>query len=441
MQFEQNGKSLEDYVSSSWAEISEACTRCGKCVEVCPVVPFDPLLMGATPSEIVDGVIGFAEATSPRVLQPASKAWIEQCNGCGDCIPVCPVNINPRRMLMLANSRLSAVYQPTPHLFQKMARSIRILVSMQLIPEDTARLMRPSGKEHADVIFYTGCNPVRNPNLLFNSMMLLDALSVNYEVVGGPAACCGIVHSKWEGELSRGGKVSETTLKRFGKFEPEKVLNWCPSCEIHLGETIKNYREVQFDFGHITAYLLEHKSELVKRFSRPVNKRVLVHTHTGKPEVGQSVMQLLESVPGLEIVHEAQEPAYMCGASGSERAPQLKAYGRAKTLELAKESRVDAVVSLYHACHRQLKADGLAHGFNVVNFTEILVRALGQEPYEDTFDRFIGRTDWLQVVEESSDLLHENGVDFDAQKLAEVLPEILGSTEWKGGLCAFAPSD
>lgn len=439
MQNISSGASLEDYVSASWDDISAACTRCGKCVEVCPVVPFSPALTEAAAPAVVDGVLRFAQSSDQTVL-PASKAWIEQCNGCGECIPVCPVEINPRRMLMLANSHLSAVHQPTPHLFQKMARSIRILVSMQVIPEDAAQLLRPTGKENIDVVFYTGCNPVRNPNLLFNSMMLLDALKVSYEVVGGPAACCGIVHSKWEGELKKGGKVSETTLKRFGRFEPEKVLNWCPSCEIHLEETIKNYREVKFEFGHITQYLLEHKAELEKLFTHPVNKRVLVHTHQGMPEVGQNVVQLLKAVPGLEIVHEVQEPAYMCGASGSERAPALKAHGRAKTLELAKDPSIDAVVSLYHACHRQLKTEGLAHGFQVVSFTEILVLALGDEPYEDTFDRFVGRNDWLEMVRESSALLQENGVDFDPEKLAEVLPEILGSAEWKGGLCAFAPS-
>ena len=35
--------------------------------------------------------------------------------------------------------------------------------------------------------------PIRTPHLLFNAMAILDALEVDYEVVGGPGACCGII--------------------------------------------------------------------------------------------------------------------------------------------------------------------------------------------------------------------------------------------------------
>ncbi len=434
-----NQATLADYVADSWNDILDTCTRCGKCVEVCPVVPHAPGLSDAPAGDVVAGVLSFIREPGQAVAQH-SKTWMAQCNGCGECIPACPVGINPRRMVMLANAQVSKIEQPTPYLFQKMARSIRILAGMQMIPEDAARLLRPARPRDVDIVFYTGCNPVRNPNLLFNSMMLLDALKVNYEVMGGPAACCGIVHSKWEGDLPKGGKMSEATLVRFGQFKPEKVLNWCPSCEIHLGETIKGYREVQFEFGHITRFLMERKADLKKLFAHAVRKRVLVHTHQGMPEVGKDVVELLKAVPGLEIVHEVEEPAYMCGASGSERAPELKTHGRAKTLEFAKAAEVDVVISLYHACHRQLKAAGLQHGFEVVNFTEILVRALGEEPYEDTFERFLGRNDWRQVVKESEALMAANGIDMDPERLAEVLPEIVAATEWKGGLCSFAPS-
>ncbi len=431
--------SLVQFVDKSWADILDACTRCGKCVEVCPVVPFAPGLSAAEPQSVISGVLDFMGGAIPA-MPPASATWARQCNGCGDCIPACPEGINPRRMIMMACSKVSTVHNPTPHAFRKMARAIRIMVSMQLVPADVAKLLRPPEARDVDVIFYTGCNPIRTPHVLFNMMTVLDELGVEYEVMGGPSACCGIVHSKWEGDVQKGGRVSEQTLHRFGDFKPEKVLSWCPSCQIHLGETIKGYREVKFEFDHVTTFLFEHEAELISRFKTPVNRRVMVHTHHGMPEIGQNVLRLLRAIPGLTVIEELEEPGYMCGASGSDRSPELKAHVRKTTIERCQEEGVDALVSLFHACHLQLSNEGRKHGFEVVNFTELLVLALGAEPCKDTVEPFRLLNDWSAMVRDAAPLLKANGINMDPAELAAVLPEVFTSAEFRGGLCSFAPA-
>ncbi|MET4579631.1 (Fe-S)-binding protein [Ottowia thiooxydans] len=442
METQQNNvpQTLTSFYAHAWEDLLSNCTRCGKCVEVCPVVPFDATLAAAQPVDVVTGVLDFMKDSS-QPMREDSALWTYQCNGCDECIPACPVDINPRRMLMLANAEVSAKTHPTPHMFQKMARAIRILVSMQLVPEDAARLLKLKKPKDVDVVFFTGCNPVRTPQLLFNAMSVLEALGVNYEVMGGPASCCGVIHSKWEGDLQRGGKVSEQTLHRFGTFNPKTVLNWCPSCSIHLTETIKDYRSVSFDFDHITKFLIEREDELHKLFTTPVNMRVVVHTHHGMHDVGQNVMRLMRAIPGLTIVDEIEEPGYMCGVSSAERAPALKEQVRAQTIARCKQDDVDALVSLYHACHRQLASDGKTHGFQVLNYADLLVRALGMEPYADTLEQFRGRTDYREMVREAAPLLEANGIDMDPDELARVLPEIFAMAEWRGGLCSFSPEE
>lgn len=430
--------SLEAYVDTTLEAISSACTRCGRCVEVCPVVPYVGLA-DQNPRDVVAGTIDFALGRAP--LRDAPAVWIGKCNSCGDCIPACPEGVNPRQLISLSASRMSRERQGTPYAFRKMARAIRIMVGMQLIPDDVARLLRPPKARDADVIFYTGCNPVRTPHVLFNAMTILDELGVDYEVMGGTSACCGVVHSKWEGDLKAGGRITESTLQRFGSFKPEKVLAWCPTCQIHLNETMSGYRKVEFTFEHITQFLLEHEAELAARFNTPVNLNVLVHTHHGMHEAGAAVMRLLRAIPGLNIIDELEEPAYMCGASGSERAPEMKAGARQVTIERAKDGSADALVSLYHACHLQLAGEGRRNGFQVVNFTELIVRALGCEPCEDTVEpyRIIG--DWKQMVREAAPMLKANGIDMDPDELAAVLPEVFTSAEFRGGLCRFAPDN
>ena len=168
---------MTEYFQRAWSEIEDACTRCGKCVEVCPVTPTVPAVAAVPPAQVVSGLFEFMGGGP---LSKATRRFANSCNSCGVCIPACPANVNPRRMVLLSLSRMSAVDKPAPEAYQKMARATKIFVAMQLLPNDFARMLRPPRAREVDVVFHGGCNPVRTPNLLFNLMTLLDALDVNY---------------------------------------------------------------------------------------------------------------------------------------------------------------------------------------------------------------------------------------------------------------------
>ena len=199
---------LVDFVEQAAADILRDCTQCGACVEICPVAPFAGVAEsdhGAT----VGGVLSVLRDGGE--LSGDAAAWAHQCDGCGKCLPACPEGINPRRMLMLANTKSAETASETPQLFRKMSRAIRLMAAMQLVPDDLARLLQPKAARDVDVVFYVGCNAVRTPHLLFNAMYVLDALEVDYEVLGGPSSCCGIIHTKWQGEIE--SRITELERK------------------------------------------------------------------------------------------------------------------------------------------------------------------------------------------------------------------------------------
>lgn len=426
---------LAQHVDIASAAILDACTRCGRCVEACPVVPYAGL-SESSPRTIIDGVLGTLADDVP--LAGEAAAWTQQCNGCGACIPACPEGVNPRQMVMLAQTRNVRHNPRTPQLFRKMSRAIRLMAAMQLVPADLDRLLQPPRAREAQAVFYLGCNAIRTPHILFNAMYVLDALEVDYEVVGGPSACCGIIHSKWEGDLKAGGKVSAITLERFGAFKPKKVLNWCPSCELHIGETIKGYREASFDFDHITKYFVEREDELKAKLTTPVPLRVLLHAHEGMAENGANVARLLRAIPGLTLVDTVIEAGYTCGGSGADRSPALKEKLRAETLRRAAGPGIDALVSLYHGCHGQLSVACRPLGIRVMNFTDLIVRALGGEPRADAMEGFRAISDWQEIARRAGPLVAANGIALDAEALAAVLPEVFAQAEFRGGLQAFA---
>ena len=76
--------------------------------------------------------------------------------------------------------------------FRHMAQAVRLLASMQLPSETLKKILAPAEQRTADVLFYTGCNVLRTPHIVLNVMDILDALELDFDVVGGTAHCCGV---------------------------------------------------------------------------------------------------------------------------------------------------------------------------------------------------------------------------------------------------------
>ncbi len=428
-------QTLASYFDRETAKVLGACTACGKCVEVCPVVPYVGL-KGAEPKAVASGVLDFLAQRAP--LTEAAAAFAHACNGCGECIPQCPEGVNPRKMLVLANTMRAGERTGTPQLFRKMSRAIRLMAGMQLLPAEFARVLAPPRRAEAEIVFYLGCNALRTPHLLFNAMYVLDALGADYEVVGGPGSCCGIVQSKWEGELGKGERMINATLTRFEGLNAEKVLSWCPSCNLHIGETLAGFHATSFEFGHFTGYLVEHLEELRTRFVRPLPLRAVLHAHVGLADLGRNVARVLGAIPGLDLVDTVAESGYTCGGSGCSRAPALMKKEHAALVERVRETRADVLVTFYHNCHAAFVPTEKEGGFRVLNYTDLLVEAMGATPHEDAFKRLRLIDDWKMIVEEAEPYLRANGIDFQREFLASILPDVFRMAEFTGGLDCFA---
>ncbi len=428
-------QSLANYFDSETAKVLGACTACGKCVEVCPVVPYAGL-KDADPKTVAHGVVDFLAHRAP--LAGVSATFAHACNGCGECIPACPEGVNPRKMLVLANTMHSGERNQTPQLFRKMSRAIRLMAGMQLLPAEFARVLNPPRRTQAEIVFYLGCNALRTPHLLFNAMYVLDALGADYEVVGGPGSCCGIVQSKWEGELGKGERMINATLTRFEGLSPEKVLSWCPSCNLHIGETLAGFRSTSFEFGHFTTYLSDHLDELRAKFIRPLPLKAVLHAHVGLADLGRNVTRVLSAIPGLELADTVLESGYTCGGSGCARAPEMMKKEHAQLIDRVRETGAGVLVTFYHNCHASFVRAESEGGFRVLNYTDLLVEALGAAPHDDVFKRLRLIDDWKMIVDEAEPYLRANGIDFDREFLEKILPDVFRMAEFTGGLDCFA---
>ena len=241
----------------------------------------------------------------------ASEQWARDCCGSAFCLDVCEHGINPRFMLAMARRALANQIpaaerkQSGKEAFKTMSRGVKTLTRLQLEPEQLARLSPAARQgednfEPPDLIFYTGCNLLKTPHIGLLCLDVLDRLEVTYDVLGGPANCCGIFQAR-AGDMENAGRQAYRTLDRFAQAKASQILSWCPTCQIQFGEvTIPGYERSDgdhmdrsgagIDMTMLPIYLAQNLDRLRPMMTRPVNRKVALHEYPGAKGVTESVM-------------------------------------------------------------------------------------------------------------------------------------------------------
>src|ERR1700761_9148018 len=81
--------------------MADACTRCGKCVEVCPATAAAGLSAEQRqhPVEVIDGIIDILHHGEGN---DAARKWASGCLLSGECVKACDYGVNPRFLLGMA---------------------------------------------------------------------------------------------------------------------------------------------------------------------------------------------------------------------------------------------------------------------------------------------------------------------------------------------------
>jgi len=398
-------------------EIVEQCSRCGRCVEVCPTA--GPAGVDrADPTAVVAQVLDLLQGAG----DPASAGarWAETCTGSGACRQACDDGVNPRFMLALTRVRLNEERAEEERratgqkAFHTMSRAVKVLSRLQLPADLVGRITRPARAEGADapdVVMYLGCNVLKTPHIAVLCLEVLDRIGTRYAVFGGPANCCGVIQFR-AGDTATAGRIGGRTVMGFAATRAPRVLTWCPTCNIQLGEIVMPATDPGFALEHVVPYIADRLDALRPHLVHPVRRRVALHEHPGVPGVTEGVVKILGAIPGLELVDLAQpRVGYMCNSLAP--VPAYKRELHARELAAAGTAGVDALVGIYHACHRELCAHEATLPFRIVNFLELVGEAMGVER-PDLFKQWKMMQDVDRVLAEIGDQVEREGLDPEA---------------------------
>jgi heterodisulfide reductase subunit D len=410
--------------------MADACTRCGKCVEVCPVT--EPGGLSAeelrNPAAVIGGVVDIVRTGRGN---EAARKWANACILSGECIKACDYGVNPRFLLHMARVKMARLAESAVQRkngvdgFRKVAREVTRLSRIQLDDALLERLGQGSKKsasheEPPDFVFYTGCNVLKTPHIALLALDIMDALGVTYEVMGGPTHCCGIVQMR-AGDVATSGRVAEGTLDKLAHSKTGQVLSWCPSCQVQFAETtlptIEKTRGAKpFEMTPFTLFIRKNLDRLRPLLRERVPMRIALHRHPGIAGVVEAAQDVWRAVPGIEIV-DLHQPAVGLQANSIRVLPAYRRQLQEQELEAAAAADVDALVAVYHSDHRELCAHERDWPFRIMNMYEIVGLSMGLSR-DDHFKRLKMMQDADAILADCRDLVEAHGLDVAATRAA-----------------------
>jgi Fe-S oxidoreductase len=407
------GKRVEDML--------DACTRCGKCVEVCPSVK-PAGISDMRSDDIISGVLDLVRAGD---VPEASRKWAASCMLSGECIKACDYGVNPRFLLAMARLGIAKADHELParrrqgvERYRDLSRDVTVLSRLQLDGEVLERLGQKSASvstpaDAPDFVFYTGCNVLKTPHIALLALDIMDVLGVSYQVMGGPSHYCGIMQLR-PGDIEMSGRMGSSTMEKLSRSKSGQVISWCPSCYVQFTEltlpTIEQQNGSQpFEMTPFIRFLNGRLAQLKPHLQRRVEMRVALHRHPGISGVMEAAAEILGAIPGVELV-DLKQPAVGLQSASVGVLPAFKRELQLNELQAARDAGVDALVAVYHSDHRELCAHERDWPFRIINILEVFGESMGLHR-QDRYKQLKIMQDADQIISECSDLITQHALD------------------------------
>jgi Fe-S oxidoreductase/nitrate reductase gamma subunit len=244
----------------------DACTRCGRCQDVCPAYASEKPL---SPKQLIQDLKGEWERVAAGVKNEdgiidkvIQEETLWSCTACLNCQVTCPVsiptfdkNIEMRRYLTLT---LSKTTSETRLLFKNLQqKNDPYGMGKRQRTEWTEGLgIKTVGEEEVEYLYWVGCVASlddRNRKVAKAFATILNKAGVSFGILGQEETCCGDPARRCGNEELYLG-LAQGNVELLNELGVKKIITTCPHCY----HTLKNeYPQIG---GKFEVY---HQSEII----------------------------------------------------------------------------------------------------------------------------------------------------------------------------------
>jgi heterodisulfide reductase subunit D len=377
----------------------DACTRCGECLNYCPVYAqrgeedIDPRGKIQAFKSFVRSQYGlWARIFGPKELDEEKlkkfSEMVYRCTLCGECSVSCPVSIDAKNLwLALRETLVEMGHYPKAaerlkgnllevHNISGDENEERVdwLEFLDELPDHGYQ------KERAQVVYFVGCVASYFPlvqKIPQAFVEILDKAGVDFTLLGGEEWCCGFpligAGMKKEAEALIGHNVE--MMKQKGV---ERAVFACPSCY----HTWMEEYDTDIEIFHSTQFI----KELIEEGKITFKEGTIKVTYHDPCDLGRASgvyeppREILRAIPGVDLVEmEAnREGCKCCGGGGNLEMvdPDLSAALAQEKIKEIQATGAETVITSCQQCVRTIMTTARRNKIPIkaMDITEFVLR-------------------------------------------------------------------
>ena len=395
----------------TWKQLLDldACTRCGRCQDACAAYFSGKAL---NPKQVIQDLKLHLQEVYPIPLvrkaiesrpdmatEVITEEVIWDCTTCRACQQACPIYIehidkivDMRRSLVMEKSQFPEPVQQALQCLGAREHPWRGTTATRTDWAEGLGVKVLSEDSNIDILYWVGCTAAleeRNMKVSAATTKILQAVGINFEILGIEESCCGDPARRM-GDEYLFQTLCQKNIELLQSYNVKKILTSCPHCFNTLKHEYPQFGG-DFEVIHHSQFIVDLIREgKLKLGGLDSNKVVAYHDscYLGRyNDIYQEPRDILTAIGGISKVELARcgSTSFCCGGGGGhmwmEEEPDKRV--NVKRTEQVIEAKVDLVATACPYCLSMfedgLKTKEAAESITAVDISELVVEALDTE--------------------------------------------------------------